>query len=117
MYLLENPVLQRELVSQSEDLSELTRELIANQRALQRSIEALMESEHRWRALFEHSPVGIGLVDASGQIRATNPAFQVMLGYSREEIRNCSMLKITPEEDQATMMGRIARLISGEAQE
>ena len=109
--------LQRELASQSEDLSELTRDLIANQRALQRSMEALLESEHRWRALFEHSPVGIGLVDASGQIRATNPAFQDMLGYSRDELRNGSMLKITPEEDKATMQGRIASLISGEVQE
>lgn len=109
--------LQRELVSQSGDLSELTRELIANQRALQRSVEAVMESEHRWRALFEHSPVGIGLVDASGQIRATNPAFQDMLGYSREEIRSCSLLKITPEEDHATMQARIAQLVAGEVRE
>jgi PAS domain S-box-containing protein len=109
--------LQRELASKSEDLSELTRDLIANQRALQRNMEALLESEQRWRALFEHSPVGIGLVDASGQIRATNPAFQNMLGYSREEIRNCSLLKITPEEDQATMQARIARLVAGEVQE
>jgi PAS domain S-box-containing protein len=110
-------VLQRELVSQSEDLSELTRELVANQRALQRSVEAVMESEYRWRALFEHSPVGIALVDASGQICATNPAFQDMLGYSREEIRNCSLLKITPEEDHATMQARIARLVAGEVHE
>jgi PAS domain S-box-containing protein len=109
--------LQRELASQSEDLSELTRDLIANQRALQRSLEALLESEHRWRALFEHSPVGIGLVDASGQIRLINPAFQNMLGYSREESRNCSLLRITPEEDQATMQARIAHLVAGEVRE
>ncbi|MBL8350215.1 MAG: PAS domain S-box protein [Burkholderiaceae bacterium] len=109
--------LRRELASQSEDLSELTRELIANQRALQRSVEAVMESEQRWRALFEHSPVGIALVDASGQIRATNPAFQDMLGYSRDEIRSCSLLKITPEEDHATMQARIVRLVAGEVRE
>ena len=109
--------LQRELASQSEDLSELTRELIANQRALQRSVEALLESEQRWRALYEHSPVGMALVDASGLIRATNPAFQHMLGYSRDELRNASLLKITTEEDQATMQARIARLIAGEIQE
>lgn len=109
--------LQHELVSQSEDLSELTRDLIANQRALQRSVEALLESEHRWRALFEHSPVGIGLVDADGRLLATNPAFQKLLGYTREEIRHCSLLKITPEEDQLTMQARIARLVAGEVRE
>jgi len=110
-------VLQHALASQSEDLSELTRELVANQHALQRSMDALLESEYRWRALFEHSPVGIALVEASGQIRVTNPAFQNMLGYSREEIRHCSLLKITPEEDQATMQARITRLVAGEVRD
>jgi PAS domain S-box-containing protein len=109
--------LQRQLASRSEDLSELTRDLIANQRALQRNMEALLESEHRWRALFEHSPVGIALVDASGQIRATNPAFQHMLGYSRDEIRECSLLKITPEEDQTVMQARMAWVVAGMVRE
>lgn len=114
---LARDALQRELASQSQDLSELTSNLITNQRALQRNMQALVASEHRWRALFEHSPVGIGLVATNGQIRATNPAFQDMLGYTREEIRNCSLLKITPEEEQATMQARISRLVAGEVQE
>ena len=117
MMKLARDALQGELSSQSKDLSTLTRDLIANQRALERSMDALMASEHRWRALFEHSPVGIGLVDASGQIRTTNLAFQTMLGYSREEIRSCSLLKITPEEDQASMQARIAQLLAGEVRE
>jgi PAS domain S-box-containing protein len=110
-------VLQRELATQNEDLSQLTRQLISNRQTLQRSMEALQESEHRWRALYEHSPVGIALTDANGQIRATNPAFQNMLGYSREEFSNGSILKVTPEEDHATMRARIARLVAGEVHE
>ncbi|MBL0089867.1 MAG: PAS domain S-box protein [Ideonella sp.] len=109
--------LQRELATQNEDLSQLTRQLIANRQTLQRSMEALQESEHRWRALYEHSPVGIAMTDSAGQILATNPAFQTMLGYSREEFRNCSILKITPEEDHATVQARIARLVAGEIRE
>jgi PAS domain S-box-containing protein len=57
------------------------------------------------------------LVDASGQIRAANRAFQEMLGFTRDEIRGCSLLDITPEEDQPTMQARIARLVAGEVQE
>jgi PAS domain S-box-containing protein len=109
--------LQRELATQNEDLSQLTRQLISNRQTLQRSMEALQESEHRWRTLFEHSPVGIALTDANGQIRATNPAFQNMLGYSSEEFSHGSILKITPEEDRATMQARIARLVAGEVHE
>jgi PAS domain S-box-containing protein len=109
--------LQRELATQNEDLSQLTRQLIANRQALQRNMDALLESEHRWRALYEHSPVGIALMDSSGQIRTTNPAFQEMLGYSREEIRKCSLLKITPEEDHAIAQARVARLFAGEVPE
>ena len=106
--------MQRELASQSQDLSELTRDLIANQRALERSMEALLESEHRWRTLFEHSPVGIVLMDDGGQIVASNPAFQRMLGYSREEIRRCSMVQLTPQDEQLSMQARIDRLVAGE---
>lgn len=109
--------LQRELATQNEDLSQMTRQLIANRQALQRNMEALLESEQRWRALYEHSPVGIALMDSSGQIRTTNPAFQRMLGYSREEIRTCSLLKITPEEDHAVMQSRVAGLFAGEVRE
>ncbi len=117
MMKLARDALQRELATQNEDLSQLTRQLIANRQTLQRSMEALQESEHRWRALYEHSPVGIALTDSSGQIRTANPAFQDMLDYSSEEIRNCSILKITPEEDHATMQARIARLVAGEVRE
>ena len=46
-----------------------------------------------------------------------NPFLVERLGYSREEIRHCSLLKITPEEDQATMQARIARLFAGEVRE
>jgi PAS domain S-box-containing protein len=109
--------LQLELATQNEDLSQLTRQLIANRQTLQRSMEALQESGHRWRALYEHSPVGIALTDSSGQILTTNPAFQSMLGFTREEFRDCSILRITPEEDHATVQARIARLVAGEVQE
>jgi PAS domain S-box-containing protein len=109
--------MQQELATQNEDLSQLTRQLIANRQTLQHSMEALQESEQRWRALYEHSPVGIALTDSGGQIRKTNPAFQNMLGYTAEEFRNGSLLKITPEEDHTTMRSRIAKLVSGEVHE
>ena len=109
--------LQTELATQNEDLSQLTQQLIANRQTLQRSLEALKESEHRWRALYEHSPVGIALTDSSGRIQTANLAFQTMLGYAPDEIRNCSLDEITPEDDRAAARSRIAQLVEGEVDE
>lgn len=103
-------VLQRELLSQSKDLTQLTRHLIDSRRALQ-------ASEHRWWTIYEHSPVGIALVGAGGAIQAANPAFQSMLGYGGEQLRQCSLLRITPVEDRAATQRRIDRLLAGDLQE
>lgn len=102
--------LRHELASQSKDLTQLTRHLIANQHALR-------ESEHRWWAIYEHSPVGIALADAGGLIRAGNPAFRTMLGYTAEEIRACSLQRITLVEDRAQTQERVDKLVAGEVRE
>ncbi len=107
---LARDALQRELASQSKDLGQLARSLIANQRALQ-------ESEHRWFAIYEHSPVGIALFDAAGIIRIANPAFRTMLGFSGEEIRGCPIERLTLVEERAAMRERMTALMAGETLE
>jgi len=102
--------MRHELASQSRDLTQLTRHLIANQHALR-------ESEHRWWAIYEHSPVGIALADAGGLFRAGNPTFRAMLGYTAEEIRTCSLERITLVEDRAQTQERVDRLVAGEVRE
>ncbi|MBG1241249.1 PAS domain S-box protein [Nostoc sp. NZL] len=46
--------------------------------------EALRHSEAQFRAIFERSSIGIGLIDMKAQIVDTNPALCEILGYSRE---------------------------------
>ncbi|MDM9380591.1 PAS domain S-box protein [Chlorogloeopsis sp. ULAP01] len=48
--------------------------------------ETLRYSEAQFRAIFECSSVGIGLVDMKAQIVDTNPALCKILGYSREKL-------------------------------
>lgn len=48
--------------------------------------EALRHSEAQFRAIFERSPIGIGLTDMRSRIVDTNPVLCQMLGYSREEL-------------------------------
>lgn len=105
-------VLQRELATQNDDLSELTRQLISNQRALQRNHDALQESEHRWRAVYENSAAGIALTDMGGKILAANIAFQNMLGYNEEELRRISLEDITPEDGRREAQTRLAHLVA-----
>jgi PAS domain S-box-containing protein len=102
--------LQRELLSQSSDLAELTRHLIDSRRALQ-------ASEHRWWTIYEHSPVGIALVGDGGAIRAANPAFRTMVGYRQEDLGAITLSRITPVEDRAPTQRRIDRLLTGEVAE
>ncbi len=105
--------LQRELDSQNEDLSQLTQEIITNRQVLQRSHDALQESESRWRAVYESSAAGILLTNLDGLILSANRAFQKMLGYAENELRTTSISDLTPEGDHETTRARISNLING----
>lgn len=98
---------EERLEKDSEDLAELTRHLSEHRRALQ-------ASEHRWWALYEHSPVGIALVHANGVIKAANPAFRWMVGYSNAEICATTLPRLTPVEERAQTQRRIDRLLANE---
>jgi PAS domain S-box-containing protein len=61
--------------------------------------EALRQSEAQFRAIFERSPIGIGLTNMQGQIVDINPVLCQMLGYPQEELRGkCLTDYISPEQ-------------------
>jgi PAS domain S-box-containing protein len=109
--------LQRELATQNEDLFQLTQELITSRQTLQQSVEAERRSERRWRAVYENSSVGIGLIDVNRNFLAANPVLQRMLGYTEEEFRNLSLMQITPKEDRETIRSRLRQLLDGRLSE
>src|SRR5258708_29276605 len=109
--------LQRELATHNEDLSQLTQELIASRQTLQQTAEPQGRSERRWRAVYENSAVGIGLIDIDGNFLAANPVLQRMLGYTEEEFQNISLLQITPKEDRETTQSRGGQLFEGRLSE
>ncbi len=59
----------------------------------------LRESEEKFRTLFESAPIGMALHDAKGRYVQTNQAYQRMLGYRDEELRQSSVRRITHPED------------------
>lgn len=56
--------------------------------ARRRVEEALRESEEKYRALFEATPVGIGIADLKGNILDGNQSIQEMTGFTLEELRS-----------------------------
>jgi len=103
-------LLQKELSSRSEDLAELTQQLVTSR-------QALRSSEERWRAIFENSAVGIALTNAQGTFTATNRAYQEMVGYSDNELGALSYIDLTHEDDRPANRMLAATLWEGKQQQ
>jgi diguanylate cyclase (GGDEF)-like protein/PAS domain S-box-containing protein len=61
--------------------------------------DALLASEARFRSMFDHSAVGIALLETDGRIVATNPALQQFLRYSAEELLGRKLYHFVPDDD------------------
>ena len=59
----------------------------------------IAESEQRFRRAMEDSAIGVAIVGLDGRILQANPAFAVMLGYSRAEIEALTFFEITHPDD------------------
>ena len=69
----------------------------------ERAEEAMRESEHKYRHLFEHLSEAAFLIDsATGRILDTNACAGTMLGYSRADILGANEAKLFPFQDQVS---------------
>lgn len=66
---------------------------------------ALRESEARFRAMFEHSPEGVAIInfDADRTVAAANPAFAELHGYTIEELVGNTASGLVNADDAETM--------------
>ena len=85
---------------------------------LAREQAALRESELRYRTLFEQAAVGVAHVDpATDRIVHANRRYAEMLGYSREELEQLDVSKVTHPDDRAADAANGALLDAGELSE
>ena len=75
----------------------------------------LRQSEARFKAIFENSAVGMGLMSMDRIVLDSNPAMSTMLGYTREELIGQSPAMVTYPEDFPTSTESFQQLLSGEA--
>ncbi|MEJ2706955.1 MAG: PAS domain S-box protein [Anaerolineales bacterium] len=76
-------------------------------------VNALNQSEARFRTIFEQANLGIKLIDSQGRIIESNPAFQKMLGYSAEELREMTYTNLTHPDDRIWHTRLLEELLSG----
>jgi PAS domain S-box-containing protein len=97
---------ERELDKYRQNLEELVTERTAE----------LIESEKRFRAIFENSPLGIVVISHSNQILEVNQAFSDLLGYTYNELLKMNMVAtIHPEDAQEAARG-IEKVLAAESE-
>jgi PAS domain S-box-containing protein len=77
---------------------------------IKRAEEALRASEQRFRAVFEHSGIGIAITDWEGHFLQCNPAYQALLGYTQEELGRIVFSDLVHPDDRAANLAEIHRL-------
>src|SRR5215204_581884 len=70
----------------------------ANRRERREAREKLLESELRYRLLWESSPDAVLLMDADSKIHFANPAVETVFGHKSEEIIGQPLSRLLPEE-------------------
>jgi PAS domain S-box-containing protein len=85
------------------------------QRQQQLALEALRESEARFRALFEAAGVGVAVLDSEARILTCNSALRRMLGRSDPELVTASLHTFAHPEDQDEVRQQLQQLAGGAA--
>lgn len=77
---------------------------------------ALLESEQRFRAIFDHAGIGITMRSAHDRKSPwvqVNDHFCKLLGYSRDELLKLSTADITPDDEKASAVNDNKSLLQG----
>ena len=95
-----------EMQASMEELEEINDDLITTQKQL-------IESEAKYRRLHESITEAVLIVDLTGKIIETNKAYQMMTGYSEQELLNMKYTDLTPpgweEKEQKVLQEQLLK--------
>ncbi|MFO7860811.1 MAG: PAS domain S-box protein [Desulfosalsimonas sp.] len=77
------------------------------------SLSRFLESENKFRSIFENSAAGIALLDARGRLITANPSLCRMLGYDAEELLGKISTDLLSSDSQAAVARLYRELKSG----
>jgi diguanylate cyclase (GGDEF)-like protein/PAS domain S-box-containing protein len=80
------------------------------------ALEALKESEERFRLIFEHAPIGMMIADLKGRFVRVNQAMADLLGYPVQQLTRMNFRDITHPEELEEDMLLVADLVNGKKQ-
>jgi PAS domain S-box-containing protein len=78
---------------------------------------ALLETEAKWKSVFDNASIGVALTDMTGRFLSVNPAYERMLGYSQEELRAFRFIELTHEAFRTHNSDLIKECIDGTRQQ
>jgi PAS domain-containing protein len=73
----------------------------------------LKESEGRFRAVIREAAIGIAIIDKDGWVHESNPALQLMLGYSPQELQKVSFNQLLVPKDALKNKEIFSELLHG----
>jgi PAS domain S-box-containing protein len=103
-----------ELTELGQSFDRMAESLQQREQARQQAQVELQSSEARFRAMFENSAVGIGVITLDHKIITANPALCAMLGRSLEELVGGSPNFVTHTDDIQNALQMHQQLVSGE---
>ncbi|MCW9039351.1 MAG: PAS domain-containing protein, partial [Rhodospirillales bacterium] len=74
---------------------------------------AMRRWERRYRSLFAEAPVGIALVDLSGEVMESNRAFLKMIGLHREAVIGKPLSARIRKEDRPNLEAHLSKVVMG----
>ncbi len=75
---------------------------------------SLVESQERFRHVFEDSPLGVALVGLDSKLILVNQSFGEITGYSPDELKGKSFGDITHPDDAPRDLDQFRRMVAGE---
>jgi diguanylate cyclase (GGDEF)-like protein/PAS domain S-box-containing protein len=75
--------------------------------------EALKQSEAKFRAIFDHAAIGMGMLDENGYFIEANSAYQKLVGYSFEELQHTRASEMSPPEEAIITRGPVRAIQAG----
>ncbi|MCX7594866.1 MAG: PAS domain S-box protein, partial [Fischerella sp.] len=114
-FLLCRDQIKRQQVEQAQKYAATLELQIAERTSeLNQANALLLERESFLQAIFEHSAVGIVVIDLNGRFVRVNPAYQKMLGYSEPELQSMRFVDLTDEDNRSEYQALFAELLQGE---